>query len=195
MTPCTLVYAASVQTHKRYVFANLKFCSQARLSSDQMDVFMQEFVDSVKEVFPQLFVQFEDFSTDNAFRYLDMFRSRYRVFNDDVKSILCSFGINLVSDISYVTRYKGQVKSICTRSQGRLITYHFRRCCSLWFHQRCENFFKGCWYSSRGPADSFLWCWVCWHRCRQTASIVFHLLRPIRGRGEKQNICKYFLFM
>lgn len=110
MIPCTLVYAASVQIHKRYVFANLRFCSQARLSSDQMDAFMQEFVDSVKEVFPQLFVQFEDFSTDNAFRYLNMFRSRYRVFNDDVKSILFLFGINLVSDISCVTRYKGQVK-------------------------------------------------------------------------------------
>jgi len=51
---------------------------------------MQEFVDSMKEVFPRLFVQFEDFSTDNAFRYLDMFRSKYRVFNDDV-SLSCIF--------------------------------------------------------------------------------------------------------
>jgi len=55
-----------------------------------MDGFMQEFVDSMKEVFPRLFVQFEDFSTDNAFRYLDMFRSKYRVFNDDV-SLSCIF--------------------------------------------------------------------------------------------------------
>lgn len=45
---------------------------------------MQEFVDAMKEVFPQLLLQFEDFSTDNAFRYLAMFRSKYRVFNDDV---------------------------------------------------------------------------------------------------------------
>jgi malate dehydrogenase (oxaloacetate-decarboxylating)(NADP+) len=49
-----------------------------------MDAFMQEFIDSMKEIFPHLLVQFEDFSTDNAFRYLDLFRSKYCVFNDDV---------------------------------------------------------------------------------------------------------------
>lgn len=56
-----------------------------RPNIQEMDGFMQEFVDSMKEVFPRLFVQFEDFSTDNAFRYLDMFRSKYRVFNDDIQ--------------------------------------------------------------------------------------------------------------
>jgi hypothetical protein len=45
---------------------------------------MNEFMEAMREVFPQLLVQFEDFSTDNAFRYLDMFRHKYRCFNDDV---------------------------------------------------------------------------------------------------------------
>lgn len=45
---------------------------------------MNEFMEAMKEVFPRLLVQFEDFSTDNAFRYLDMFRNDYRCFNDDV---------------------------------------------------------------------------------------------------------------
>ncbi len=45
---------------------------------------MEEFMDAMREVFPDLLVQFEDFSTDNAFRYLDKFRHRYRCFNDDV---------------------------------------------------------------------------------------------------------------
>jgi malate dehydrogenase (oxaloacetate-decarboxylating)(NADP+) len=58
-----------------------------------MDAFMIEFMDAMKEVFPQLLVQFEDFSTDNAFRYLDMFRSQARCFNDDV-------GIDVVKIIS-----------------------------------------------------------------------------------------------
>jgi len=53
-----------------------------------MDEFMNEFMEGMKEVFPQLLVQFEDFSTDNAFRYLDMFRNQYRCFNDDVCGIL-----------------------------------------------------------------------------------------------------------
>jgi len=46
---------------------------------------MREFMEAMREVFPQLLVQFEDFSTDNAFRYLDMFRNEYRAFNDDVR--------------------------------------------------------------------------------------------------------------
>jgi malate dehydrogenase (oxaloacetate-decarboxylating)(NADP+) len=34
-----------------------------------MDGFMDEFMQAMADVFPQLLVQFEDFSTDNAFKY------------------------------------------------------------------------------------------------------------------------------
>lgn len=46
---------------------------------------MTEFMTAMKEVFPNLLVQFEDFSTDNAFKYLDKFRDTYKCFNDDVR--------------------------------------------------------------------------------------------------------------
>ncbi|RDB17883.1 NADP-dependent malic enzyme [Hypsizygus marmoreus] len=52
---------------------------------EEMDAFMKEFMEAMKEVFPSLLVQFEDFSTDNAFRYLEMFRYQYRCFNDDIQ--------------------------------------------------------------------------------------------------------------
>ncbi|KAG6814269.1 hypothetical protein H0H92_015384 [Tricholoma furcatifolium] len=52
---------------------------------EEMDGFMNEFIEAMTEVFPSLLVQFEDFSTDNAFRYLDMFRTQYRCFNDDIQ--------------------------------------------------------------------------------------------------------------
>jgi len=42
-------------------------------------------MDAMKEVFPNLLVQFEDFSTDNAFKYLTRFRQKYRCFNDDIQ--------------------------------------------------------------------------------------------------------------
>ncbi|KIM43342.1 hypothetical protein M413DRAFT_69569 [Hebeloma cylindrosporum] len=56
-----------------------------RPDTAEMDEFMNEFMEGMKEVFPQLLVQFEDFSTDNAFRYLEMFRNKYRCFNDDIQ--------------------------------------------------------------------------------------------------------------
>ncbi|EAU86040.2 malate dehydrogenase [Coprinopsis cinerea okayama7 len=56
-----------------------------RPATAEMDEFMHEFMEAMREVFPQLLVQFEDFSTDNAFRYLDLFRNQYRVFNDDIQ--------------------------------------------------------------------------------------------------------------
>jgi malate dehydrogenase (oxaloacetate-decarboxylating)(NADP+) len=53
-----------------------------------MDEFMDEFMDAMKELFPNLLVQFEDLSTDNAFKYLSRFRQKYLCFNDDV-SVYC----------------------------------------------------------------------------------------------------------
>lgn len=50
-----------------------------------MEEFMDEFMDAMAKVFPQLVIQFEDFSTDNAFKYLERYRSHHRVFNDDVR--------------------------------------------------------------------------------------------------------------
>ena len=52
-----------------------------------MDEFMDEFMDAMKQVFPNLLVQFEDFSTDNSFKYLSRFRQKYRCFNDDVSEL------------------------------------------------------------------------------------------------------------
>ncbi|KIK69626.1 hypothetical protein GYMLUDRAFT_34011 [Collybiopsis luxurians FD-317 M1] len=58
---------------------------QKRPDDKEMDEFMEELMSAMSEVFPELVIQFEDFSTDNAFKYLDVFRSRYRVFNDDIQ--------------------------------------------------------------------------------------------------------------
>ncbi len=56
-------------------------------------------MEAMTEVSPRLLVQFEDFSTDNAFRYLDMFRKQYRCFNDDVSHHLqIEIGIDAIQD-------------------------------------------------------------------------------------------------
>ncbi|KAN0125581.1 hypothetical protein V8E52_000788 [Russula decolorans] len=58
---------------------------QRRISDEVMTEFMEEFMLAMSRVFPKLLVQFEDFSTEHAFYYLDSFRHRYPVFNDDVQ--------------------------------------------------------------------------------------------------------------
>ncbi|KAI0316370.1 malic enzyme [Amylostereum chailletii] len=56
-----------------------------RVSTEVMTEFMEEFMYEMSKTFPKLLIQFEDFSTDHAFLYLDTFRNRYPVFNDDIQ--------------------------------------------------------------------------------------------------------------
>ena len=50
-----------------------------------MTEFMEEFMREMRASFPRLLIQFEDFSTEHAFTYLEAFRDRYPVFNDDIQ--------------------------------------------------------------------------------------------------------------
>lgn len=56
-----------------------------RVSDKEMSEFMEEFMSEMRAAFPKLLVQFEDFSTDHAFEYLESFRDRHPVFNDDIQ--------------------------------------------------------------------------------------------------------------
>ncbi|KAG6854492.1 hypothetical protein C0991_006094 [Blastosporella zonata] len=78
-----------------------------------MTEFMDEFMDEISVAFPKLLVQFEDFSTDNAFLYLERYRNKYPVFNDDIQGT----GAVVLSGLINAAR-------LSSAASGRPITDH-----------------------------------------------------------------------
>ena len=58
---------------------------QRRVSKKEAQDFMDEFMAATTEVFPDMVIQFEDFETEKAFHHLDIYRNKYRCFNDDIQ--------------------------------------------------------------------------------------------------------------
>lgn len=129
-----------------------------------MDAFMDEFMQAIKDVFPNLIVQFEDFSTDNAFRYLDRYRHQHRVFNDDVGVFV--FSSDFFSRVDLDTDPRHGV--------GHLV----------WLHQRGASLVGRLGESLVGPQDTLLWRGICGHWGRKAAPLVFHVPRHESRRGH-----------
>jgi len=77
--------------------------------------FMDEFMAAVKEVYPNMLVQFEDFETEKAFQYLDRYRKE-KCFNDDIQgtgAVVLAGWVNLCPDskgsVANTRRYIGAV--------------------------------------------------------------------------------------
>ncbi len=58
---------------------------KARLSGEEYESFMEEFVTAVQEVFPDAILHFEDFNNAAAFYLLEKYGDRLCCFNDDVQ--------------------------------------------------------------------------------------------------------------
>lgn len=56
-----------------------------RIRGKEYDEFIEEFVDALTAVFPDICIQWEDFAGTNAIRILEHFRDRVCCFNDDIQ--------------------------------------------------------------------------------------------------------------
>ena len=59
--------------------------TQTRLTGDAYSELVDEFIQSVKTVFPEAMIQFEDFLTPNAYSLLNKYRNDVLCFNDDIQ--------------------------------------------------------------------------------------------------------------
>ncbi|MGE5667316.1 MAG: NAD-dependent malic enzyme [Betaproteobacteria bacterium] len=58
---------------------------RARITGDDWDAFVDEFVDACRATFPGAILQFEDFNNATAFSLLERHRERLCCFNDDIQ--------------------------------------------------------------------------------------------------------------
>lgn len=83
----TLPIVIDVGTNTKRLSENERYLGlrQPRATGDEYLALMDEFVDAVKEVFPNTMLQFEDLSTDNAIPLLARYRDKMPLFNDDIQ--------------------------------------------------------------------------------------------------------------
>ena len=79
----------------------------ARMRGPEYDSLIEEFVQSVQDIFPDAVIQLEDFGNLNAFRLLQEYRDRVCTFDDDIQG---TAGVALAGVLSALKLTGGKLK-------------------------------------------------------------------------------------
>jgi malic enzyme len=89
--------------------------SKRRLRGNDYDYLVDEFMDAVRFRWPNVLVQFEDFSSDNAQKLLDKYRDKHLCFNDDIQGT----GATTLAGLLSALRAKGE--SVTSLGDQRIV--------------------------------------------------------------------------
>lgn len=89
-------------------------CKQPRISGQEYDDFIEEFLSVVSKRWPDALIQFEDFAGHNANRILDRYRNQMCSFNDDIQGTAAvTVGTLLAACKAKGEELKDQVVTFC----------------------------------------------------------------------------------
>lgn len=82
---------------------------EKRLTGDAYLELVDEFVEAIQDKFPQALIQFEDFTTSNAYKLLDIYKDRCLCFNDDIQG---TAAVALAGVLAYERASKTDLKQM-----------------------------------------------------------------------------------
>ncbi len=82
-------------------------CRHPRISGDEYDKFLDQFIQAVRRRWPSVLLQFEDFAQTNATPLLNKYRNQLCCFNDDIQ------GTAAVSVGTLIAACQGKNEKLC----------------------------------------------------------------------------------
>lgn len=82
-----------------------------RPSTEELVEFMDEVMEKLNARYPSLIIQFEDWSSDNAFLFLERYQEKYPMFNDDIQGTGAVILAGLVSAARLVKKDTGRAET------------------------------------------------------------------------------------
>lgn len=82
---------------------------EERLRGDEYYALIDEFVEAIQDKYPKALIQFEDFTTDNAYKLLNTYKDKCLCFNDDIQG---TAGVVLAGIFAYERSISKKIKDM-----------------------------------------------------------------------------------